>query len=307
MGYQIKAVPEDFFVREIISIKTSEKGAFSYYWLKKTNHSTMEAAEIISKKLGIPLKKINFAGTKDKKAVTEQLISIKNGAKRNYDFGKITLEFFGCGEEPINLGNNEGNYFEIVLRDAGKKPKEKSWMINYFDEQRFSEKNVEIGSAIVKRDFKKAAGLLKIENEKNDFVGALRKIDKKMLRMYVHAYQSYLWNKSVSELLDSKKKIKYSLGELSIPGKKPKQFSFPIIGFGTDESKVKKILDEEKITPRDFIIRQIPELSSEGTEREVVVGIKDLKIEDLGNKIIKLSFALPKGCYATMFVKQLFL
>jgi len=308
MEYEIKTIPEDFFVREIISIKAAEKGDFSYYWLKKKDFSTLEAAETISKRLNVPLKNINFAGTKDKKAVTEQMISIKRGSKNNYDFnsGKITLEFFGFGDEPINLGSNKGNYFEIVLRNA-EAPEKKNWMINYFDEQRFSEKNVEVGRAIVKRDFKKAAELLGISAEKNDFVGAIRKISKKLLRMYVHAYQSYLWNKSVSELLDSKKKIKYSLGELSVPEKKQKKFSFPIVGFGTEEKKAKEILEGEQINQRNFIIKQIPEISSEGTERDAVVNIKDLKIEDLGDKKIKLSFTLPKGCYATMFVKQLFI
>ncbi len=306
MDYTIKSTPEDFYVKEIIDLKTSEKGSYAYYWLKKTNLSTIQAADIISKKLNIQKKFINFAGTKDKVAVTEQAISIKGGAKKDYDFGDIKLNFIGYSDEPINLGTNSGNYFEIMLRNVEEIPKKKNWMINYFDDQRFSGKNVDVGRAIIKRDFKRAAGLLgdELKIEGNDFIGALRQVDKKIAKFYINAYQSYLWNKAVS-LLFSGKRVKYSLGELTVPDKKPKPASFPIIGFGTDENKIKDILEEEKITTRDFVIRQIPELSSEGTEREVVVEVKDLKIEDLGNKTIKLSFSLPKGCYATMFVKQM--
>jgi len=308
MQYTIKSAPEDFYVKEIIELKTQEKGSYAYYWLKKANLSTIEAVDIISKKLGIPKKFFNFAGTKDKIAITEQAISIKGGAKKDYDFGNIQLTFIGYSGEPINLGTNSGNYFEIILRDAEKIPKKRNWMINYFDDQRFSDKNVDVGRAIIKKDFKTAAELLKDEIivEGNDFVGALRQADKKIVKFYINAYQSYLWNKAVSILLNSEKKISYSCGKLSVPGKKPKQFNYPIIGFGTDESKVKEILAEEKITTRDFVIKQIPELSSEGTEREVVVEIKDLKIEDLSNKTIKLCFSLPKGSYATMLVKELF-
>jgi len=307
MDYEIKKVPEDFFVKEIINIKTSERGRFSYYWLRKINYSTIEAVDFISKKLRVPLKSINFAGTKDKRAVTEQLISIKNGKKKNYDFGKIKLEFFGYGDEPVNLGAHKENYFEIILRGIKKVPLKRNWMVNYFDEQRFSEKNVEVGRAIIKRDFRKAVELLGVTSEKNDFVGALRKINRKMLRMYVHAYQSYLWNKSVSDLFASRHKIKCSIGEFSVPEKMPKKFSFPIIGFGTADQRVKKIFDEEKITPRDFIIKQIPEISSEGAERDVIIELNDLKIDNLEDKKIKLSFTLPKGSYATMFIKHLFL
>jgi tRNA pseudouridine13 synthase len=307
MQYTIKSAPEDFYVKEIIELKTQEKGSYAYYWLKKANLSTIEAVDIISKKLGIPKKFFNFAGTKDKIAITEQAISIKGGAKKDYDFGNIQLTFIGYSGEPINLGTNSGNYFEIILRDAEKIPKKRNWMINYFDDQRFSDKNVDVGRAIIKKDFKTAAELLKDEIivEGNDFVGALRQADKKIVKFYINAYQSYLWNKAVS-LLFSGKRIKYSLGELNVPDKKPKQSSFPIIGFGTDENKVKEILEEEKISTRDFVIKQMPELSSEGTEREVVVEVKDLKIEDLGSKTIKFSFSLPKGSYATMLVKELF-
>jgi len=309
MDYTIKSAPEDFYVKEIIELKTQGKGSYAYYLLKKTGLSTIQAVDVLSKKLNIQKKFINFAGTKDKVAVTEQAISIKNGAKKDYDFDIIKLTFIGYSGEPINLGTNSGNYFEIVLREVEKIPKAKDWMINYFDDQRFSDKNIDVGRAVIKRDFKKAAELLKdeIKIEGNDFVGALRQVDKKIAKFYLNAYQSYLWNKAVSLLFNSKNKISYSMGKLSVPDKKPKQSSFPIIGFGTDENKVKDILEEEKITTRDFVIKQIPELSSEGTEREVVVEINDLKIEDLGSKTIKLSFSLPKGSYATMFVKELFL
>jgi len=309
MEYSIKTVPEDFFVKEEIKLDFADKGAYSCYVLKKKNLSTIEAINLISKKLGIDAKFMNFAGTKDKKAVTEQYITIKNGPKKNFDFGNARIDFAGYLKERINLGDNSGNYFEIILGNASRVPKERNWMINYFDDQRFSEQNVEVGRAIVKKDFKKAAGFLKreINLEGNDFVNALKQIDKKILRFYIHAYQSYLWNKSVSESFGSGRKISYCLGELYVPEKKPKKFRFPIIGFGTEENKaVKKILAEEKIEKRDFIIRQIPELSSEGTEREVIVDVNNLKIEDLGDKKIKLSFTLPKGCYATMLVKQLF-
>jgi len=318
MAYAIKTIPEDFYVKEIINLKIEEKGSFAYCLLKKIGFPTIEAVEFISKKLNIPRKNINFAGTKDKKAVTEQAVSIRNWQGKDFDFGKIKLEFLGYGNEPVNLGSNEGNYFEIIIRNIEKRPKERKWLINYFDDQRFSENNVDVGRAIVKRDFRKAAEILRNETviNGNDFIGALRIIDKKILTLYVNAYQSYLWNKCVSRIFEKQenRKIGYSLGELVIPDKKPKQSKYPLIGFGTGEDDIKEILEEEKITPREFIIREIPELSSEGTLRNVVVEVKDLKIGDLesdelnkGKKKIKICFTLPKGCYATMFLKQLFL
>ena len=327
MVYKIKSVPEDFVVKEIIGLKFEDSG-FSYYNLKKTNLSVQEAAEIISKKLRINKKFINYAGTKDKIAITEQKISIKNGPERNFDFGNLKLEFLGKGKERINLGDNLGNYFEIVVRDIDKKPEKIKSFVNYFDDQRFSDKNVEIGKAIIKRDFKKAADFILedkkygemtkeyLEKNKNDFIGALRLIDRKILRMFVHAYQSYLWNLCVSENFERQKhnEIEYSLGKLNIPVEEDENPGFPIIGFGTEEDgTVEEILAREKITRRDFIIKEIPELSSEGSERNVFAEIKNLNISELendelnnGKKKVKISFELGKGSYATMAIKQLF-
>jgi len=330
MNYHIKTNLEDFFVRETIELKFNECGEFSYYLLQKTNLSTPEAVEIVSRKLKVSKKFINYAGIKDKKAVTEQAISIKNGPAKDFDFVKLKLKFLGKGKERLNLGDNSGNYFEIIVRNIKKKPKKIKNFVNYFDDQRFSGKNVEIGGAIVKKDFEKAADLIMkndkkygnvlnsyLGQNKNDFIGALRLFDKKILRIFIHSYQSYLWNLCISKKFEDKKylKIKYSLGELNAPKEKIKNFSYPIAGFGTEkEDKILRgFLQKEKVSKMDFVIREIPELSSEGSERSVFAELKNLKFGNLeedelnkGKKKIKISFELGKGSYATMAVKQMF-
>lgn len=80
----------------------------------------------------------------------------------------------------------------------------------------------------------------------------------------------------------------------------------PIIGFDTETTKeVNEILKKEGIKLRDFIIKEIPELTSEGTTRELFVEIRDLKINDIETSYL-LSFSLPKGSYATEVIRQMF-
>ena len=92
-----------------------------------------------------------------------------------------------------------------------------------------------------------------------------------------------------------------------------------MIGFGTEiennETKiiVDKILEKENIGFRDFIIKQIPELSVEGDERKAFIKISDFKIikqekDELNKNKEKLiiKFSLPKGCYATVLIDFLF-
>jgi tRNA pseudouridine13 synthase len=300
--YKIKQKPEDFFVREISNVKIEEDGNYSYFLLKKRSYTTLRALQHIAKYLNIPLRNIGFAGSKDKNAVTEQVVSVKNVGKERLEKIKlkdIEIKFIGKGKKPVCLGDLEGNYFKIIVRDAEKEPEKLEKFRNLFGEQRFSAKNKDIGKAIIKKDFKKAVELVmetdvdeknvlneSLQKNPNDFVGALKKVPIKKLKMYVHAYQSFLWNMLAEESKDDE---------------------LEIIGFATAQTpKIKQILKEESITTRDFIIKEIPELSSEGGVRKVFAEIKDLKVRKIGKKTFEFEFKLSKGSYATEFISQSF-
>ncbi|MBN2454488.1 tRNA pseudouridine(13) synthase TruD, partial [Candidatus Woesearchaeota archaeon] len=225
----------------------------------------------------------------------------------------------GKGTEPLYLGCHEGNDFKITVRNLSeadlaifKKNCDEFRanhfrFTNYFDSQRFSSNNAEVGKLLLKKDFRKAAELISgypeiashLEGQKNDYVGALKELPKKTLMLYVHSYQSLLWNRMAEKLSG-------------------REIMLPLIGFGTeinDESIAKmaeEVLKEEGITQRDFIIRQLP-VSAEGSERSLSAAAKDFKASEAGedelnkgmSKII-LSFSLQKGSYATIVVKNLF-
>ena len=308
--YQLKQIPQDFIVKEINNLRFSETGQYSYYLLKKTNYNTIDAIKKISEYWNIDDKFFNFAGTKDKVAVTEQYISISKGPKKDLSLKDIELNFLGCGVERLNLGALIGNYFEITVRNIESQPKKKELFLNLFDSQRFgrNDDNHVVGKFILKGKFKEACELIDetkafLEKTPNNFVGALRLIPKKTLKMYVHAYQSFLWNKVALEIKD----------------KVDKTSKLELIGFGTkfSNSDVKKIYEkimvEEGITFRDFINRSIPELSEEGTTRDLFVKTSDLSIGEITDdelnidkKKVLITFSLPPGAYATNVIKELF-
>jgi tRNA pseudouridine13 synthase len=181
-------------------------------------------------------------------------------------------------------------------------------MPNYFGEQRFSRYNADIGKCIVKGDFKKAIDLILksnsdykeriqeyLEKNKNNFTAALGIIPLRLRKLYIHAYQSDLWNKTLEEFQKDSNKV----------------MDIPIIGFATElkDDPLKKIITElmkqEDLSFRDFIIKKAPELSSEGTLRKSLVEIKNLKVLDKSEEKIKISFALDKGTYATSAIRYL--
>jgi tRNA pseudouridine13 synthase len=315
--YKLKQIEEDFIVKEKLDLKFNEKGEYSYYLLEKKNISTFDCIYDISFVLKISSKYINASGLKDKKAITYQYISIKNAPKQDYSLDKFKLKFLGRGNDRINIGSHEGNYFEIVVRNIEKKPIKKDYILNFFDDQRFGKfkDNHIIGRMLIKREFKKVVELLIERNEykikdylklkPNDYIGALRKIPKKELFFYISAYQSYLWNECV---------FKYSKFNPTIDE------SFPLIGFGIEvNDNIKKIiideiLKKENIILRDFIIREFPEITTAGSSRNIFSKIYDFKMDELendefniGKKKIKICFYLNKGDYATNVCKNLFL
>ena len=346
--YSIKQLPEDFIVKEISSINSilsgNSSGAYSYYLLKKRNYTTMRAIEAVAKRLNRGIKQIGFAGTKDKRAVTEQYISIRNCNANGIEMKDISMKLVARGDEPISLGDLDGNEFMITVRNIDHIPKipKNLRIINIFDEQRFSKNNIGIGKAILKKDFKKAVELV-LENESalkgfsllcpllrnrvfkgeyeaavkdylskktNDYVGALRRIPRKIAMMFVHSFQSDIWNRMAVEIERMIKKKKVKLADYMV---------LPIIGFGTEfsdkniEDIAIKLLKKEGITQRDFIVRQLPELSSEGNERKLYANVEGLRLSghgddelNEGKKKAVLNFRLPKASYATAVIKSIF-
>ena len=193
-------------------------------------------------------------------------------------------------------------------------------MPNYFGQQRFSSANHLIGRELVKKKFGHAIELVKehdkayqnqiaafLKNNPQNSIGALRIIPSHAMRMYIHAYQSYLLNCALKDAIG-----KNILTHTS---------SLPLIGFGTELDKlpsdiravVETIMKKEGIASREFINRQMPELSSEGNMREAFFVPKGFTITEESNdeafegkKKITLTFELKKSCYATTLLSFIF-
>jgi len=331
--YILKQIPEDFIVKEISNVEIKTSGRYLYLKLTKKNWNTLDAIKKIADALHLKEKQIGFAGSKDKLAITEQVISISGSSKERIQSLAIpnaSLQFLGYGDTPISLGDLEGNQFEITIRNLEPRTKIDpiTFIENYFDEQRFSSHNTAIGKALIQKDFATALQLIDnpyanihLQASPQDYISALKKLPLRLLRLYINSYQSYLWNETLAEYsrqhCSGLHEVPYSQGKL-IFSDDPTQLQkveLPIIGFGYQETIapdiIADILKKENLAPQDFIIRQIPELTLEGELREAIVEVKEMKIsppqpDELNpkkNKVL-ISFILPKGSYATMVIKK---
>ncbi|MBN1159655.1 MAG: tRNA pseudouridine(13) synthase TruD [Candidatus Diapherotrites archaeon] len=136
-----------------------------------------------------------------------------------------------------------------------------------------------------------------------DYGGALRKLPRKLTKMFIHAYQAYLFNQILSEYL--KTDINYDV-EAIIPGYKS-EYSGGKLG------KIeRKVMKKSGITFEDFKIGKMPEFGSEGLKRKLFMTVNDFKVENIsedetnqGFNKATITFWLEKGSYATLVTKAI--
>ncbi len=177
----LKQRPSDFIVKEILPDRRildiskdydyPSEGDCAHCILCKEDMDQFKAVSFAAFVLGISSKNIAICGTKDKKAVTVQRVSIIGCSKDDidsYSSGNPVLVYLGKGPV-LHIGELYGNRFEIILRDISigrdeieeylmeieKSPK----FPNYFGKQRFGAKRPVshiVGKHVIRKDFRRA-------------------------------------------------------------------------------------------------------------------------------------------------------
>jgi tRNA pseudouridine13 synthase len=161
---------------------------------------------------------------------------------------------------------------------------------------------------------------------RRDYIRALRAVPIGIRRLYVQAYQAYIFNLCISEsiangeditkcregdlcfeiegndVLGKIRKLNPSIDTFSsvIPALRLVGYSFQT-GSGRFESTSQKILKEEGLTPRDFYIRDMQELSAKGGFRQSILWCRGFN----HSGSLQVSFKLPKGSYATTLLREI--
>ena len=288
--WNIKEKPEDFIVKEVAEHRFDPKGQHYLYILEKKNLNTND----IAKELGF-----SYAGLKDKTGITRQFVSFESFVgdiiEKVEEDRYYKLIFLGRVRKKVKLGRLKGNIFEIDLK--GKDIKPQNWFINYYDIQRLKN-NYNRGRDILK----------KVRDDKKT-----RKDLSWLENFLIDSYLSYLWNKSLEEFLKEKfngfyvvdNDIEFFIPEISyeeIKRKVPKYWTLAgyKVDFEYSKDYYKKVLEREGFSLKE-LVNTLKTLRIKGDYRKSYVNVENLKIENG-----KISFFLPKGSYATMFLKHIY-
>lgn len=328
IGGRIRERLSDFIVDEVLlGIRASRallgiqefpsRGSYHYVVAAKfVKMSTKKLANLISKRLG---GKVRYAGLKDARAITFQFMSLE-GRYRVREFRDgVWVRPVGRLEEPISRGRNEGNHFTVVVRGASS-PEEIEEFPNFFSYQRFGFRepfNHDVGKALLMRDLTSAEDMIRAQGYEARGK-SLRQladlVDKGVLRFYIHAYQSYIFNLLLSlrimEGLRPKEGdfIIKANGEVALHPDKG-VLALPVPGAytkarGWTAEALKRVLRDEGVSLDMFLFRELPDISALGGIRPALERARYLSLLLKSNYLVA-SFFLRAGTYATSYLREM--
>jgi tRNA pseudouridine13 synthase len=401
LGGVIKRAPEDFVVDEVSSPPPKVSGGrYTVARIRSTNWETNRLIREMSRRLAVSRKRISFAGTKDKRAVTTQLFSFELPEERVRELHLADVELLEAypSDRRLEIGDLLGNRFQITIRDLAVGPEDARAILaataaqlevlggfpNFFGLQRFGSIRPithVVGQHIVHGEFKEAvdayvANPIEGEDEEvyearqdlaasgdygealkampdvmgfekallnylvrkpGDYVGALQELPFNLQMMFIHGYQSYMFNRVLSErmrlglplhepidgdlvlpigrqgLPDRDRPLAVEPGNLAKVRRRVREGKAVVSGplFGSESIAARGAMGEieeavvfvDGLKPEDFVIPRIPRLSSRGTRRELVAAVRGLRWEVEGDAV-HLAFELAKGCYATSLLRE---
>lgn len=407
IGGVLRCRVEDFVVEEVTSRVEGESGDYLIVEVEKRNWDTHKLIRDLSRRLRVSQSRFGWAGTKDKRALTKQRLSIwKVGEEElsRIHMRDVCLRVLGRSNRKISLGDLYANRFHVTVRGVCLSLEEVVSRIerisgelleiggvpNFFGVQRFGELRPVthvVGRALVEGDVERAVitylatvhpgepveqqearqyfadtrdakGSLRLFPESliferamlhhlvehpGDYAGALGRLSGNLQRMFVHAYQSYLFNRVLSRRLALGLPLNRAVvgdivcfrnqaglpdvhrvqrvDEQNLEGinrlmQRQRAFvTAPLFGYdmplasGVPGEIEREVLGEEGVGLEDFRVGVMPAYASKGLRREVLMGVNPeyrVMPDEVheGCCAVLFEFTLQKGGYATVLLRE---
>ncbi len=178
---KLKCLPEDFEVVELTDRLPNGRGPFALYRLIKRTLGTPEAIDAALHRWNLSRSQVSYGGLKDKHAVTEQYVTIKNGPRRDLSQTNVEFQYLGNTDRPFEPTDIAGNRFTLVMRDMSETAAQRAERMlqevevdgvpNYFDDQRFGslgESREFIAAPWCRGDYERALWLALAEANEHD-------------------------------------------------------------------------------------------------------------------------------------------
>jgi len=378
-----KEQPSDFQVEEIPLYPCSGDGEHLYLWIEKEGITTHDLLNQLNKGLKLKESETGYAGLKDARARTRQMVSIPlkyADQLEQLQLRKATILQRQRHGNKLRLGHLAGNRFTILLRETAPAAAEKAAAIlqrltqtgvpNRFGEQRYGNlgNSARLGLLLLQQnhvefcreilgdpalirnsDWRAAAEayrqhdlasclqllpermkdekrLVRILLDGKEERQAVRSLPRNLLRLYLSACQSQLFDQLLEQRLEQLSRLeegdiayKHDNGACfrvqNAATEQPRADRFeisptaPLFGFkvmqatGAPGDREQQLLQNAGLTLESW--RLDNGLSMPGERRPLRVPLQQASAEQVADNQVKLSFSLPKGCYATSVLLEI--
>ncbi|MGB5965768.1 MAG: tRNA pseudouridine(13) synthase TruD [Sulfurimonadaceae bacterium] len=337
--FSFKPTRDDFIVDEIPLYEAGKSGNYVHFHIRKIDMSTLELIAILEEQT--KFRNISYAGLKDKYATTTQYISMPASYEKYFaKFKHPQIKILGSSlhKEKLNIGDLNGNRFKIRLRDVTPGAAEKLDKVlaeivrhgvpNYFGYQRFGqdenhfEKAQEAahGSKMFKdRRLNKLMSNAYQSYLFNDWLVERVQLSKELDYMDLDAFEKKwgLTRDEVSQIQAQSSIFKVLPGDIMLDVANNKWVNVK------DLASIKKPYKERKLQPTGMLVgnkvwrsrdaagaiearHDDDEVAMAGERRVAWIYPKEIKSKYIKKEsIYELSFALPKGAYATVLLENL--
>ncbi len=324
LGGTVKESCDDFVVEEVPLFDLSGEGEHLYVSVTKRGLATLEAVKQLARAIGVAPAKFGYAGLKDRQAIATQVFSIHTGdelPRAAYEVPGLTINWAVRHRHKLRPAQLRGNRFKLVLRGVLVREEaalasmfariEQAGFPNYFGPQRFG--NRLDGHITGKALLTRTTG---------------ERFPRETRRLLLSAYQSHLFNLALARrvaeggfhtLWQGDIAMKHDNGacfrveDAAAEQERMTRFAIspsgPIYGTkmlpaGGREGRIEEeILAAENLAPGVFE-KPFPGLTLDGARRSYRIRPEGLAWE-LAGDALRLEFFLPKGVYATTFLREL--
>ena len=131
IGGRFRVHDDEFLVDELPLFEPSGKGEHIYIRVQKEGISHRDMIGRLCRAFDLPESAIGYAGMKDRRAVTQQTVSVHTDRKNLPDLESIGLQVLWADrhDHKLRKGQLEGNRFSIRIRDVDPLDAPRAWTV----------------------------------------------------------------------------------------------------------------------------------------------------------------------------------
>ncbi len=318
-GGDIKTLPDDFVVEEMLPFQPEGSGEHVFLYVEKIGENTEYIARLLARHAGVRQRDIGYAGLKDRHGRTRQWFSVWLPQPEEPDWSALESDHLKILEvkrhaRKLRRGVLQGNRFEIIIRNwQGDRATAETQLQaikrrgfpNYFGEQRFGHEG---------RNVAKAIAMFRGE-----------RVKREQRSIYLSAARSYLFNLILAERVSSQTWNRALPGDILQLNETHSRFradsidaslearidtydlhpTGALFGKGKDEvGETVRELEQAILDGQAELATGLLKSELEADRRALRVTPKNL-VWQFEDTQLHLAFELPAGSYATSLIREI--